>query len=318
MTDWPLFPDAGWQNTRPTLHRWTQIVGKIRLALTPPLNHYWHSTLYLSPRGLTTSAIPYRDGLFEIGFDLVDHVLTIDSGWAPRRVFSLQGKSVAQFYETLFAELHALEIDVRIWPKPVEVAERTPFDQDTQHAGYAPEAARGLLRVLTQVDRVFSQFRGEFLGKCSPVHFFWGAFDLAVTRFSGRRAPEYHGAAPFVHPHVMHESYSHEVSSAGFWVGDDTSPPAFYSYAAPEPPGFRDATVHPQGASYFEPLGEFVLPYTAVQAASDPDQALLAFLRSTYSAAADHGGWNREVLEERPDCTCTPAQLRRIRTRRNA
>jgi hypothetical protein len=309
VTDWPSFPDAGWQTTRPTLHRWTQIVGKLRLALTPPINHYWHSTLYLSPRGLTTSAIPYRDGLFEIGFDFIDHLLAIDSSWAPRRTFALEGKSVADFYRTLFDELHALDVDVAIWPVPVEMAERTPFDHDTEHAGYAPEAAYQLLRALAQVERVFTRFRGEFLGKCSPVHFFWGAFDVAVTRFSGRRAPEYHGAAPFVHQHVMHESYSHEVSSAGFWAGDDNSPPVFYSYAAPEPPGFRTSAVEPATASFFEGLGEFVLPYDAVRQASDADATLLAFLRSTYVAAADRGGWDRELLEQRPSCVCTPAQI---------
>jgi hypothetical protein len=307
---WPALRYAEWADTCATLHRWTQVVGKIRLALAPPINHFWHSTLYIAPRGLTTSAIPYGDGLFEIGLDLVDHVLTIDSSWAPRRAFSLEGKSVADFYRALFDELHAVDIDVRIWTKPVEVPERTAFDQDTQHAGYAPEAAEGLLHVLAQVDRVFSQFRGEFLGKCSPVHFFWGAFDLAVTRFSGRRSPSsYQGAAPFVHPHVMHESYSHEVSSAGFWPGDDSSPPVFYSYAAPEPDGFRSTPITPAGASYFEALGEFVLPYAAVRSAADPDATLLAFLRSTYAAAADRGGWDRELLEQRPACTCTPAEI---------
>ncbi len=309
MTAWPAFPAGGWDETRPTLHRWIQIVGKIRLALTPPINHFWHSTLYVSSRGLTTSAIPYRSELFEIGFDFIDHQLTVATSWGPVRTLPLEPRSVAAFYGDVTALMRELSIDVEIWTRPVEIAERTPFDKDHQHAAYDPDAAHAFWRTLVQVHRVFSQFRGRFLGKCSPVHLFWGGFDLAVTRFSGRRAPLYTGAAPNVHPHVMHESYSHEVSSAGFWPGDEVTPPNFYSYSVPEPAGYRDALVLPSEAAYSAAVGEWVLPYSVVRASDRPDEMLLNFLQTTYDAAANYGNWDRELLEQRPPCVCDPATL---------
>lgn len=304
-TGWPAFPTTGWSETRPTLHLWTQIVGKVRTALSPSINHYWHSTLYVSPRGLTTTAIPYRNELFEIGFDFVDHQLTIVTSWGDGRVLPLRAQSVAAFYRDFMRALADLAIDVRIWTKPVEMPERIPFEFDEHHTAYDPSAAHTFLQALVQTQRVFTRFRGEFLGKCSPVHFFWGAFDLAVTRFSGRRAPTYTGAAPFVHPHVMHESYSHEVSSAGFWPADQ---PVFYSYAVPQPAGFPSASVQPAGAVYDRNMGEFLLQYDAIRTSSRPDEDLLTFLHSTYDAAADLGDWDRELLEQRPECACTPVQ----------
>jgi len=310
VTDWPVLPVPGWAETRPTLHRWTQILGKIRLALTPPVNHFWHSTLYVGTRGLTTSPIPYGSDLFEITFDFVDQELRIVTSWGPRRDLPLGPRSVADFYADLMSALQDLGIDVHIWTKPVEIADRTPFDVDREHAAYDADAAHAFWRSLVQVDRVFHQFRGRFLGKCSPVHFFWGGFDLAVTRFSGRRAPAYASAAPHVHPHVMHESYSHEVSSAGFWLGDEQSPPMFYSYTVPTPPEFHVQSVRPAQAGWFDPLGEFVLPYSSVQESVSPDATLLEFLQSTYDAAADTGHWDRELLEQQPSCSCTPAEIR--------
>jgi Family of unknown function (DUF5996) len=301
---WPRFPVAGWEQTGPTLHLWTQVVGKIRLALSPPINHYWHVPLYVDARGLTTSPIPYGAELFEIGFDLVDHRLWISTSWGPTRWLPLGPRSVADFYAEVLGALRGLGVDVRIWARPVEVADPIPFAQDHVHAAYEPAAAHAFWRALVQADRVFKQFRGRFLGKCSPVHFFWGAFDLAVTRFSGRRAPMWNGPVLNVHPHVMHESYSHEVSSAGFWPGDRDTPPVFYSYAVPEPAGYREAAVRPTVATYHAGLGEFLLPYEVVRTADRPDEALLGFLQSTYEAAADLGGWDRPLLEERPPCAC--------------
>jgi hypothetical protein len=308
---WPRFPAAGWDETGPTLHRWTQIIGKIRLVLSPPVNHYWHVPLYVSARGLTTSPIPYGAELFEIGFDFLDHQLALTTSWGPTRWLPLGPRSVADFYADVLGALHGLGIDVSIWATPVEIADPIPFDQDRVHAAYEPAAARTFWRVLVQADRVFKQFRGRFLGKCSPVHFFWGGFDLAVTRFSGRRAPMWNGSVLNVHPHVMHESYSHEVSSVGFWPGDQTTPPVFYSYAVPQPSGFSEAAVQPTGAAYHAGLGEFLLPYEIVQAADQPDEALLSFLQSTYEAAADLGGWDRPLLEERPPCACDAMTRRR-------
>jgi hypothetical protein len=306
MTSWPAFPVGDWAQTGPTLLRWMQIIGKVRLALTPPRNHFWHVPLYVSSRGLTTSAVPYGQELFELEFDFVEHVLWLTPSWTARTSIPLAGRSVAAFYADVKAALTAAGIHVRILGRPVEVADITPFADDHAHATYDPVTAQALWRALIQVDRVFSIFRGEFLGKSSPVHFFWGSFDLAVTRFSGRRGPGFTGPALNVHPHVMHESYSHEVSSVGFWPGDGSAAPIFYSYAVPEPNGFRTASDLPPGASYSSELGEYVLPYAAVQGAADPDAALLQFLRRTYVAAADHGGWDRQLLEERPACVCDP------------
>jgi hypothetical protein len=300
--DWPRLP-VDWEPTRATLHLWTQIIGKVRLALAPPQNHFWHSTLYVSTHGLTTSPMPYGSDLLQIDFDFLQHQLLIDTSRGERRSIVLEPKSVADFYAEVMAGLHGLGVDVSIYARPVELPDPIPFAEDRVHAAYDPAAVHTLWRALIQVDRVFKHFRGKFLGKSSPSHFFWGAFDLAVTRFSGRRAPQWSGPVVNVHPHVMHASYSHEVSSAGFWVGGG-APPLFYSYAVPEPAGFRDVRVRPPEAVYSSQMGEFVLPYEAVRAAEDPDETLRTFLETTYAAAADRGGWDRALLEEPPPCTC--------------
>ncbi len=299
---WPSLALDGLPETQATLHMWTQIVGKLRLALSPPQNHYWHSALYVSPHGLTTSSIPYGSDLFQIEFDLLSDQLEITTSWGESAAVALVPRTVADFYAETMATLRRLGIDARIRTRPVEIADPIPFEQDTVHASYDPAAARALWLSLVQADRVFKQFRGRFLGKSSPVHFFWGAFDLAVTRFSGRRAPMWTGETLNVGVHVMHESYSHEVSSAGFWPAP--SGPIFYSYAVPEPPGFREAAALPSEARYDAQLGEFVLPYEAVQASDRPDELLTSFLETTYAAAADSGKWDRQFLEERPPCTC--------------
>jgi hypothetical protein len=305
---WPSLPPKTWPETQATLHRWTQVVGKLRLELSPPQNHYWHTTLYVSTRGLTTSPIPYGSELFQVDFDFLDHRLLIDTSWGRSEQVALEPRSVADFYTEVMAALRRLGIQVRIWTHPVEMPNPIPFEQDTALAAYDPAAAYAFWRVLVQVDHIFKQFRGRFLGKSSPVHFFWGAFDLAVTRFSGRRAPMWKGQVLNVHPHVMHESYSHEVSSAGFWPGNASAPPLFYSYAVPEPAGFRDASVAPSAATYSSEMGEFVLPYEAVRTSNRPDEALMSFLEGTYTAAADRGGWDRPLLEERPACACNTPQ----------
>jgi hypothetical protein len=301
---WPSLPET-WPDTRSTLHLWTQIVGKVRLELSPPQNHFWHSTLYVTAHGLTTSPMPYGTESFQIDFDFVNHQLLIDTSWGPRQVVALEPKSVADFYAEVMAALAALGIQVSIWTRPVEVPDPVvPFEQDRVHAAYDPSAAHAFWRVLLQTDRVFKQFRGRFLGKSSPVHFFWGGFDLAVTRFSGRRAPMWSGPVVNVNRHVMHASYSHEVSSAGFWPGNPSAPPIFYSYAVPAPPGWPDAAVLPPGAAYSPEMGEYVVPYDVVRASDQPDESLRAFLQSTYDAAATLGGWDRPLLEEQPLCLC--------------
>jgi hypothetical protein len=306
---WPRFPEAGWEETRASLHRWSQIVGKVRMALTPPVNHYWHVPLYVSTHGLTTSAIPYNGELFDVELGLLSQELTIRTSWYPHRTVPLRSASVAEIYADIRCALRELGIAVSISTRPVEIQDPMPFEVDCMPRGYNALAAETFWRTLVQVDRVFKTFRGRFLGKASPVHFFWGGFDLAVTRFSGRRAPTWNGVALNVNPHVMHESYAHEVSSAGFWPGDQTNPPIFYSYAVAEPPGFRNACV-PHPATYSEQFGEFVLPYEAVRASDDPDATLLAFLQSTYEAAASLGNWDRRLLEERPPCACAVADGR--------
>ncbi len=297
---WPSLPLAAWQDTYATLHMWTQVIGKVRLALAPPINHWWHVTLYLTARGLTTSPIPYDTHTFEIDLDFLDHELRIATSDGGRRTLALQSRPVAEFYAELMAALAALGVRVRIWPVPAEVESPIRFDQDRVHATYDPEYAQRLWRILAQAERVMTRFRGRFLGKVSPVHFFWGGFDLAVTRFSGRRAPE-HGSMPNVADFVVREAYSHEVSSAGFWPGGGPiDEPVFYAYAYPEPDGFRDRPVQPDGAYYQPDFGEFVLPYRVLQTAPSPDEALLAFLQSTYEAAAECGRWDRQSLERRP------------------
>jgi hypothetical protein len=307
---WPELPLAAWRDTCATLQLWTQIVGKIRLTLSPWLNHSWHVALYMTSRGLSTSPIPYGTRNFEIEFDFIDHVLKISTGDGEARQFTLAGHSVASFYAQVMAELAALGIQVTIDEMPNELPNPTRFSQDTQHAAYDAGAVARLFKILVNADRVFKQFRTGFLGKASPVHFFWGSFDLAVTRFSGRTAPRHPGGVPHLPDSVACEAYSHEVSSAGFWPGGGAIDyPAFYSYAYPEPAGFRTTKVHPQAAFFSEALGEFVLPYDAVRMAKDPDAALLDFLQSTYEAAADNAKWDRAALECSPG---RPGVVRKI------
>jgi Family of unknown function (DUF5996) len=295
---WPNLPFAGWRDTCATLQLWTQIVGKIRLSLTPWLNHSWHVTLYVTPRGLSTSPIP--DGLrsFEIAFDFIDHLLKISTSDGANRQFALAGHSVASFYAAVMAALGELGIHVAIDEIPNELPDPIRFSEDTQHASYDGDAVHRLFQILVNTDRVFKQFRTGFIGKASPVHFFWGSFDLAVTRFSGRSAPRHPGGVPHLPDDVACEAYSHEVSSAGFWPGGGAIDyPAFYSYAYPEPAGFRAVKVRPDAAFFSEALGEFVLPYDAVRTAENPDRALLDFLESTYLAAANTAKWDRDELE---------------------
>jgi hypothetical protein len=300
---WPALPFPEWKKTCVTLHMWTQIVGKVRLALAPWTNHSWHVTLYLTARGLTTSPIPFGAGAFEIRFDFVAHELRVLTSEGRLKVIPLAPQTVAQFYHAVSEALRDLEIEVHIGTTPNEVEDAIPFDQDNKHASYDPEYANRFWRVLLQSDRVFKEFRADFCGKCSPVHLFWGSFDLAVTRFSGRRAPQHPGGVPHLPDAVTREAYSHEVSSLGFWPGNEMMPePIFYSYAYPEPKGFPDAKVQPAAAVYNAQLKEFVLPYEAVRQAAAPDQALLDFARSTYDAASTLGNWDRAALAEvKPD-----------------
>ncbi|KRR29930.1 DUF5996 family protein [Bradyrhizobium retamae] len=295
---WPELPTATWRDTYATLHLWTQIVGKIRLAKSPWLNHSWHVALYVTPRGLTTSPVPDGARTFQIDFDLIDHLLRISTSDGAQREVALPGHSVASFYTATLAALSELGIAVGIDEMPNELPDPIKFSDDTVHASYDPDAVGRFLQILVTSDRVFKQFRTGFLGKTSPVHFFWGSFDLAVTRFSGRRAPRHPGGVPHLPDAVAHEAYSHEVSSAGFWPGGGAIDyPAFYSYAYPEPPAFRSAKVQPDAAFFSEALGEFILPYDAVRTAADPDRALLEFLHSTYEAAAIAANWDRDALE---------------------
>ncbi len=300
---WPELPTAAWRDTYATLRLWTQIVGKIRLSRSPWLNHSWHVTLYVNARGLTTSPIPDGARHFEIEFDFIDHSLRILASDGPRRQFPLAGQSVASFYTLIVAALAELGIDAVIDEMPNELPDPVRFSHDNAHASYDGDAVRRFFRILSSTDRVFKQFRTAFLGKASPVHFFWGSFDLAVTRFSGRRAPRHPGGVPHLADAVASEAYSHEVSSAGFWPGNGAIDyPAFYSYAYPEPSGFRATKVKPDAAFFHETMGEFILPYDAVRTAADPEQALLDFLQSTYEAAANAATWDRDALE------CTPGQ----------
>jgi Family of unknown function (DUF5996) len=290
---WPALPLAEWQATRDTLQMWTQVAGKVRLALSPPLNHWWQVPLYVSARGLTTSPIPAGNGIFEIEFDFLEHVLRIVTSWDQSRAMALAPQTVAGFYKTFMGLLETLEIPVKIWPMPVEIPNPIRFDNDTVHASYDPVYANRFWRALASIDGVLKEFRGRFTGKASPVHFFWGSFDLAATRFSGRRAPERPGA-----DRITREAYSHEVISGGWWPGGgDIQEALFYAYAAPEPAGFRDAPVRPAQAAYNSQLGEFLLPYEAVRTARDPRRALLEFLQSTYEAGATLGNWERAALE---------------------
>ena len=295
---WPELPTASWRATYDTLHLFSQIIGKIRYARSPWLNHSWHVALYVTARGLTTSPIPDGTRTFQIDFDFLDHVLRISSSDGEQRQFSLPGQSVASFYAGTMAALADLGIHVTIDEMPSELPDPIRFSRDQTHATYAPAAVRRFFQILVNTDRVFKQFRTGFLGKASPVHFFWGSFDLAVTRFSGRTAPRHPGGVPNLPDAVACEAYSHEECSGGFWPGSGAIDyPAFYSYAYPEPPGYRAIKVRPAAAFFSETLGEFILPYDAVRTAADPDRALLEFLQSTYDAAADTAKWDRAALE---------------------
>jgi len=296
---WPPLPFSEWQSTAETLHMWTQIVGKVRLALTPWINHSWHVTLYLTSRGLTTSPIPHGFDTFEIRFDFISHELRILKSDGAVRVLPLRSQSVAAFYREVIGALKELALSVKIDRKPNEIADPIAFDEDETHCAYVPEQAHRFWQVLRQSDRVLKKFRSRFCGKCSPVHFFWGSFDLAVTRFSGRTAPPHPGGVPHLSDAVTREAYAQEVSSVGFWPGNASSPtPVYYSYAYPEPPGFAEAKVQPEEAVYYAPLREFVLPYDAVRSAASPDDLLLTFAQSVYDAASTLGKWDRATLEE--------------------
>jgi hypothetical protein len=299
MTDpWPSLPFEAWKDTRATLHMWTQIVGKIRLVQSPWVNHSWHVPLYLTARGLTTTPIRYDPRIFQIDFDFIDHRLLIQTGDGAVRSMALKPRSVADFYRDLFAQLAELDIVVTINTTPNELADGIPFEHDEEHRSYDADYANRFFRALLQADRVMKEFRARFKGKCSPVHFFWGSFDLAVTRFSGRKAPEHPGGVPHLPDWVAREAYSHEVSSCGFWPGNEMLPyAAFYAYAYPEPAGFDKSIVRPAAAYYHTGLHEFILPYDTVREASSPDATLLEFLQSSYEAAAELAKWDRPALE---------------------
>jgi uncharacterized protein DUF5996 len=297
---WPELNYPDWKDTCATLHMWTQIVGKIRLTLTPWTNHSWHVTLYVTARGLTTSPISHGTDTFEIYFDFIDHHLRILRSDGGEKSIELKPRSVADFYKAIMTALGELKLPVKIDLVPNEILDPIPFDKDEKHRSYDPEYANRFWRVLVQVDRVFKDFRSRFCGKCSPVHFFWGSFDFAVTRFSGRAAPPHPGGIPHLPDAITREAYSQEVSSLGFWPGADVMPGAiFYSYAYPEPTGFSEARVKPVAASYNAQLREFVLPYDAVRTAKSSDKALLEFAQSTYDAASTLGKWDRAALEEK-------------------
>jgi hypothetical protein len=295
---WPSLPLHEWSATRDTLHMWLQIVGKVRLVQTPWINHSWHATLYVTSRGLTTSPIPHGSREFQIDLDFIDHRLSISTTEGGVETFPLEAQSVAAFYRRLIEALSRLDLPVRIVSTPNEVPEAIPFASDENHRSYDPDAVNRFWRMLVQAERVMRQFRARFRGKCSPIHLFWGAMDLAVTRFSGRPAPEHPGGIPNLPDRITREAYSHEVSSCGFWSG--TPPidyPAFYAYAYPEPPGFAQARVRPDAAFYSPDFREFILPYDRVRESASPDDTLLDFLQSAYEAAADLGKWDRAALD---------------------
>jgi len=300
METWPALDYDAWQDSCATLHRWTQIVGKIRLAQAPAVNHWWHVPLYLTARGLTTSAMPHGARTFQIDFDFIDHQLRIEASDGRRDTLPLVPRSVAEFYGEIMGRLRALGLEVRIWTTPVEIADPIPFERDQVHAAYDPEMVNRFWRALAQIDQVMKEFRSRFLGKASPVHFFWGSFDLAVSRFSGQRAPP-PPSNPNIPDLINREAYSHEVSSCGFWPGNGGfGQAAFYSYAYPQPAGFADAPVTTEDAYFSGEIGEFILPYDAVRQAAAPRETLLDFLQQTYAAAADLGNWDRAALERAP------------------
>jgi hypothetical protein len=300
---WPELPWQEWSPTISTLHMWTQIVGKIRMALAPPLNHWWHVTLYVTSRGLTTSPIPYGQRQFQVDFDLVDHRLEVADGEGGSFAMPLAAMPVARFYRELMDGLRSLDIQVQIWTRPVEVAEAIPFEKDELHASYDARQVESFRRALLQANRVMKSFQTGFTGKASPVHFFWGSFDLAAARFSGRPAPRHPGGAPNCADWVMEEAYSREDSSIGWWPSSEPPGPMFYAYTYPEPRGYRTTPVGADGAYFDERMGEFSLPYDVVRRAPDPDAALLQFFQAAYEAGADLAGWDRSTLEPavRPD-----------------
>jgi hypothetical protein len=289
---WPTLPLDSWKDTRATLHMWTQMVGKVRLRLTPLMNHWWNVPLYVSARGLTTSRIQYGERAFELWFDFIRHQLVLETSDGIVKTLPLAPRSVAEFYQEFIQMLRSAQIEVKIWRMPVEIPNPIPFDQDSLHSSYDAASVEKFWRILLSVDAVFSQFRSGFIGKSSPVHFFWGSFDLAVSRFSGRRAPERPGADA-----MTREAYSHEVSSVGFWPGGGDVDAAFYSYTVPEPQGFKEARVRPDAAHYEKQLGEFLLMYENVRKAESPSAALLDFCQTTYEAGANLGHWERNALE---------------------
>lgn len=297
-TFWPKLDYDKWKMTYETLHRWVQIVGKIRLCREPWVNHSWSSTLYVTPRGLGTSAIPSDHGNFSIDFDFIDHSLKFSSSDGKRIQFPLQSESVAAFFNRCMEAVSDLGVQVHFDSRPNELVDAIPFSQDNQHCTYVSSDAYTCWQVLVQVNNVFKEFRSDYVGKCSPVHFFWGSFDLAVTRFSGRRAPKHPGGAPHLSDKVVQEAYSHEVSSCGFWPGNEIHPhAAFYSYAYPEPVGFSQSTVAPHEAYYDKTLREFILSYEAVRLSADPAKTLMQFLQRTYEVAATLSKWDRDLLE---------------------
>lgn len=309
MTDtvWPALPYEEWKDTAATLHRWTQIVGKVRTAKSPWVNHSWHVTLYVTSRGLTTSPIPDGSRTFQLDFDFIDHRLRFLTSDGESKELALEPKTVAAFYEEVLTTLSGLGVEVQFADTPNEIENAVPFPEDREHDAYDPEYAHRFWQALVQIDRVFKVFRARFLGKVSPVHFFWGSFDHAVTRFSGRPAPPHPGGFPNLPDWITREAYSHEVSSCGFWPGGDASPtPTFYSYAYPQPEGYGAESVKPAAAFYSEEMKEFFLPYDDVRTASDPDTALLEFCQTSYEAAANCGNWDRKALE--PDGPWPPRE----------
>src|SRR5437764_535568 len=299
---WPALPLDSWKDTYATLHMWSQIVGKVRLALTPLVNHWWNIPLYVTARGLTTSRIPCGKRAFELRFDFIEHQLVLETSDGALKSVPLAAKTVADFYQEFMSMLRSTDIEVKIWCMPVEIPNPIPFDQDRLHSSYDPKFVERFWRILLSVDAVFGEFRSRFIGKSSPVHFFWGSFDLAVTRFSGRRAPDRSGADS-----ITREAYSHEVSSVGFWPGSGLDGPAFYSYMAPEPPGFRESRIRPDAAFYHGQLNEFIVMYDDVRRASSPSAALLDFCQSTYEAGAHLAHWDRQALEKAPHSSASSA-----------
>jgi hypothetical protein len=299
---WPALPLAEWEDTRATLHVWMQIVGKVRLALAPMENHWWQVALYVNARGLTTSAMPFAGGVVELTFDFQEHVLRVETSSGASRTIALAPRSVADFYHEVLTTLRDVGVDARITRLPSEMENAIPFDEDETHSAYDRDSARLLWRVLLDVDRILHEFRGRFIGKCSPVHFWWGGFDMAVTRFSGREAPPHPGGIPNLPDWVTREAYSHECMSVGWWPGGGAvSEPAFYAYAYPEPAGCPTAPISPAAAYYHGELREWILPYDAVRAAADPDADVMAFLQSAYDTVARLGKWDPALERSTPE-----------------